>query len=398
MMCSLLLRHQERHSRIYNVIEGWIDALTQRVSPRRSRAALHHRWVIVLAWVVVARARRGLLQAAQVGACADRGSRRRLQARHRAAGLDAAVHGGPDQADRGVLRADSRSRRVHGDLRVPDRRRRQRDPAPEAVGGADQEAAADHRRGAAKGDGDSRRARVPDQSAVARPVVPLDAGRIRDHVAGAVCRAAADRRPLSRRGAQVPGHPESADRPAAQHAGSARHDQSRQALRYRHPRRNRRPHAGDDARRPSGHALQEGRRAVRRDRPGHAARPLDAGRHQRHLCARARRRHGAALQSGRSVKEGVAPQSLNHFNRLRAVKVTGTLAPGYAIGEALQAMERCRQGRAAADRADRPRRPVARVPQFGRRDLLHVRARARVHLPRARPRSSRASSIRSSSC
>jgi multidrug efflux pump len=38
------------------------------------------------------------------------------------------------------------------------------------------------------------------------------------------------------------------------------------------------------------------------------------------------------------VREGVAPQSLNHFNRLRAVKVTGTLAPGYAIGEALQAM------------------------------------------------------------
>ncbi|NDP42506.1 MAG: efflux RND transporter permease subunit [Aromatoleum sp.] len=38
------------------------------------------------------------------------------------------------------------------------------------------------------------------------------------------------------------------------------------------------------------------------------------------------------------VREGVAPQSLNHFNRLRAVKITGTLAPGYAIGEALKAM------------------------------------------------------------
>jgi multidrug efflux pump len=39
------------------------------------------------------------------------------------------------------------------------------------------------------------------------------------------------------------------------------------------------------------------------------------------------------------VREGVAPQSLNHFNRLRAVKVTGTLAPGYSIDEALKAME-----------------------------------------------------------
>jgi len=39
------------------------------------------------------------------------------------------------------------------------------------------------------------------------------------------------------------------------------------------------------------------------------------------------------------VREGVAPQSLNHFNRLRAVKITGTLAPGYTIGDALVAMD-----------------------------------------------------------
>ncbi len=39
------------------------------------------------------------------------------------------------------------------------------------------------------------------------------------------------------------------------------------------------------------------------------------------------------------VREGVAPQSLNHFNRLRAVKVTGTLAPGYTVGDALQAAD-----------------------------------------------------------
>ena len=39
------------------------------------------------------------------------------------------------------------------------------------------------------------------------------------------------------------------------------------------------------------------------------------------------------------VKEGVAPQSLNHFQRLRAVKITGTLAPGYSIDEALKAFD-----------------------------------------------------------
>jgi len=39
------------------------------------------------------------------------------------------------------------------------------------------------------------------------------------------------------------------------------------------------------------------------------------------------------------VKEGVAPQSLNHFNRLRSVKVTATLAPGYTVDDGLKAMD-----------------------------------------------------------
>ncbi len=54
-----------------------------------------------------------------------------------------------------------------------------------------------------------------------------------------------------------------------------------------------------------------------------------------------RARDGSMVQLSNlvDVREGVAPQSLNHFNRLRAVKVTGTLAPGYAVGEALAAMD-----------------------------------------------------------
>ncbi len=40
-----------------------------------------------------------------------------------------------------------------------------------------------------------------------------------------------------------------------------------------------------------------------------------------------------------SVREGVSPQSLNHFNRLRAVTITGTLAPGTSSGEALKALD-----------------------------------------------------------
>jgi len=38
------------------------------------------------------------------------------------------------------------------------------------------------------------------------------------------------------------------------------------------------------------------------------------------------------------VTEGVSPQSLNHFNRLRAVKIDASIAPGYTLGEVLDHM------------------------------------------------------------
>jgi multidrug efflux pump len=39
------------------------------------------------------------------------------------------------------------------------------------------------------------------------------------------------------------------------------------------------------------------------------------------------------------VVEGVSPQSLNHFQRLRAVTITAQIAPGYALGDALTMMD-----------------------------------------------------------
>jgi len=45
------------------------------------------------------------------------------------------------------------------------------------------------------------------------------------------------------------------------------------------------------------------------------------------------------------VREGVAPKNLNHFNRIRAATITATLAPGYALGDALAAMQRRRRRR-----------------------------------------------------
>ena len=54
-----------------------------------------------------------------------------------------------------------------------------------------------------------------------------------------------------------------------------------------------------------------------------------------------RARNGTMVQLSNfvDVREGVSPQSLNHFQRLRAVKITGTLAPGYSIEEALKAFD-----------------------------------------------------------
>ncbi len=40
-----------------------------------------------------------------------------------------------------------------------------------------------------------------------------------------------------------------------------------------------------------------------------------------------------------NVAEGVSPQSLNHFQRLRSVSITGQIAPGFTLGEALAEME-----------------------------------------------------------
>jgi len=54
-----------------------------------------------------------------------------------------------------------------------------------------------------------------------------------------------------------------------------------------------------------------------------------------------RTRNGGMVQLANflDVRETVSPQSLNHFNRLRAVKVRTSVAPGYALGEVLAHMD-----------------------------------------------------------
>ena len=336
MMCSLLLRHETSHGWLYNRIERGFDAMTGGYD-RLLMRLLDRRWIVVVVADRDGRRGRVPVQGDEVRARADRGSRRDLRHRHRAAGREPDLHVGARARHREDVRGDPGSRRVELVLRRPDRDRRARRAAPEAVGGAHAEAAGHHPRASAEVRRAARHQRVRAESAVARPVAALDAARVRRDVAGAVPGPAGDGRPLRRRPVEVPWRRQHPDRPQAQHARAPCRRQPRQDERPRRPGGDGRPDAGEHARRPAGDALQARRRAVRRDRAGRAARPHAAERHQRPLRAHARSQQMVPLANILDVKEGVSPQSLNHFNRQRAVTVTATLAPGFALGDALAA-------------------------------------------------------------
>jgi multidrug efflux pump len=58
-----------------------------------------------------------------------------------------------------------------------------------------------------------------------------------------------------------------------------------------------------------------------------------------HLFVRGRSDVMLPLSSMVKVREAVSPRELNHFNQRRSVTITANLAPGYALGEALQYMD-----------------------------------------------------------
>jgi multidrug efflux pump len=65
------------------------------------------------------------------------------------------------------------------------------------------------------------------------------------------------------------------------------------------------------------------------------ARPNDIER----LFVRGRDNRMIPLSSLVTVREAVSPRELNHFNQRRSVSITANLAPGFALGEALQFMD-----------------------------------------------------------
>ena len=131
--------------------------------------------------------------------------------------------------------------------------------------------------------------------------------------------------------------------------------------------------------RPPGHALQARGQAVRRHRAG----PATATRQPADITDIYVRGHdGEMIQLSNlvDVREAVAPKELNHFNRLRAVTSPARWRPATRWARRSPSWTPRRRRVAAADGADRPRRPVARVPRVGQGALLHLRAGAALHL------------------
>jgi multidrug efflux pump len=56
------------------------------------------------------------------------------------------------------------------------------------------------------------------------------------------------------------------------------------------------------------------------------------------LYIRGRNASLVKLEALATVKEGVGPRELNHFNRVRAATLTASLAPGFTLGEALDSL------------------------------------------------------------
>ncbi len=336
MMCSLLLKHEERHSPIYNTIEGWIEGLTQGYR-RVLGWSLHNRWVVVLMWAVIA----GLgglffsLLKSELSPIEDRGvvfglvtapqgstpqytadqikPIEEFYSQIPEAAAYTAISGFPTVVDgNAVLRLKPWEERTKKQQQIADELR----PKFAAIPGA-----------------------------IAFPINPPSLGQsFRSTPVEFIVMS------------QIP-YPE-LQRTVDRFLDEVRKYPGIQNLQI--DLRLNTPEVRVNINRDKlsdmgvgvdtvGRTLETmlgGRQVTRFKRDGEQydvivqVAPLDRTTPADISDAYVRARDGSMVQLSNivDVKEGVAPQSLNHFNRLRAVKITGTLAPGYAIDEALAAM------------------------------------------------------------
>jgi multidrug efflux pump len=337
MMCSLLLRHEAKHSRIYNLIEGWIEGLT-RVYRAALTWTLHHRWVVIASWVGVLGL--GALLFTQLKSelaptedrgvvfglvTAPQGSTpqytadmiapiERMYGQIPEAEAYTAISGFPTVVDgNAVLRLKPWEERTKKQQQITEELRPQMQQIP---------------------------------GAIAFPINPPSLGQqFRSTPIEFVVMS------------QVP-YPE-LQRIVDRFLDEVRKYPGIQNLqidlRLNTPEvrvRINRDKLSDiginvDTVGRTLETMLGGRQVTRFKRDGEQydvivqVAPLDRTTPADISDAYVRGRDGGMVQLSNivDVREGVAPQSLNHFNRLRSVKVTGTLSPGYSIDEALKAMD-----------------------------------------------------------
>ena len=337
MMCSLLLRHQEKHSWIYNLIEGWIEGLTNGYR-RALRWTLHHRWVVVGAWFFVLGF--GALMFTQLKSelaptedrgvvfglvTAPQGSTpqytadmirpiERMYDLIPEAAAYTSIQGFPTVVDgNAVLRLKPWEERTKKQQQITEELRPQMQQIPGAIAFPINPPSL----------GQSFRS-TPIEYVIMSQIPYAELQRIVDRFLDEIrkypgvqnlqidlrlntpeVRVKINRDKLSDMGINV----DTVGRTLETMLGG------RQVTRFK----------------------KDGEQydVIVQVAPVDRTSPADIS------DSYVRARDGSMVQLSNivEVKEGVAPQSLNHFNRLRAVKVTGTLSPGYSIDEALKAMD-----------------------------------------------------------
>ncbi len=336
MMCSLLLKHQERHSWLYNTIEGWIVALTNGYR-RALTAALHARWVVAIIWVVVL----GLgvlfftLLKAELAPTEDRGvvfgivtapqgstpsyvadqikPIEEFYAQVPEAGAFTSIQGFPTVVDgNAILRLKPWEERTKKQQQITDEMRPKLASIPGAIAFPLNPPSL----------GQSFRS-TPVEFVVMSQVPYAELQRTVDRYLEEVRKYPGVQNLQTDLRLNTPEVRVAINRDKLSDIGISVDTVGRTL-----------------------ETMLGGRQVTRFKREGEQydvivqVAPLDRTTPADISDAYVRARDGGMVQLSNlvDVREGVAPQSLNHFNRLRAVKITGTLAPGYAVGEALDAM------------------------------------------------------------
>jgi multidrug efflux pump len=337
MMCSLLLRHQERHSWIYNLIEGWIDALTEGYR-RALTAVLHARWIVVVMWFVVLGA--GVvffnLLKSELAPIEDRGvilgivsapqgstptytsdQIRPIEAFYTQVPEGAAyqaISGFPTVVDGiAILRLKPWEERKRTQKQIADELRPKFAAIPGAIAFATSPPSL----------GQSFRS-TPVEYVVMSQVPYPELQRIVDRFVDEVRAYPGVQNIQTDLRLNTPEIRVTINRDKLSDVGVAVDTVGRTL-----------------------ETMLGGRQVTRFKKDGEQydvivqVAPIERSTPADIRDAYVRARDGSMVQLSNlvAVREAVAPQSLNHFNRLRAVKVTATLAPGYAIGDALKAMD-----------------------------------------------------------